>query len=182
MRSQKDVAWRAIEKCIAAFESGDRVFVCAELEGGRGDRRQAVGVDEVQTTTLFAGLPCPAGSSWSMPGGEMRGDRDAFGQEGFSVLERLDVCNDFDADDRTELRVIAWHSAFSHDVGGPSTCCDASATQSLQFRDSAGVIVVRMGVHDQPDIFDFKAELPDIRGDQRRGFGESAVDKNMTGR
>jgi hypothetical protein len=37
-------------------------------------------------------------------------------------------------------------------------------------------------VNDQPDVFDLKPELPDIRDDERHGFGKSAINKNIAGR
>ena len=70
-------------------------------------------------------------------------------------------------------RFAALDGAFSRSAGG-----DRGAGRALQRGDPAGVIVVRVRVHDQFDVFGLEAKLADVRVDDRRGLRQPAVEQD----
>ncbi len=52
----------------------------------------------------------------------------------------------------------------------------------FQFGQAAAMVVVRVAVQQDLDVFDRKAERGDVLLDERRGFGQPAVQQNVAGR
>src|SRR5260370_143494 len=170
MRRDENVAWSPVEKRKASLEVTHcmRIFLPAsEQEAISRYRRQAIGINQVQTAAVFAGAPSPACASWRVARRQMRRDGDGPGLQGFAIPESLHLLDSGAGNDAAELRIVARHCACFHGVRGPLARRYASAAKLLQFGNTAAVIEVDVRVDDELDILHAKTKRMDIGNDLR---------------
>ena len=156
-----------------------------ETETRRRDRVETVGVDDVVAGRAVAGPPRPRGCAGCMPRRMMRGDREipdphasrrpqrrarSSRRESHSLRGRI----------RTADRPASVRPARSRSLaGGAGRHCRAA--RPLERRDPARMIVMRVRIDDQLDVFGLESQLPDVGVDQRCRLRQPAVEEDRSG-
>src|SRR5256885_16250034 len=144
------------------------LFAATEQEAISRHRRQAIGINYVQTAVVFARAPSPTCASGRVAWRQMRSEGDSPSLQGFDIPERLHLLDLGDGNDDAELRIVARHCASFDDVRGPLARRHTSAAKLLQLGNAAGVIEVGVRVDDELDVFHAKTKRMDIGNDLRR--------------
>src|SRR5215831_6251224 len=106
MHGNQNVARSTFKKCKTLLKSLQSIRVCHELEFGRRDRGQAVGVNHSQAMVSLAGFPCPTGSAGRMTGSEMCGDRDVPDVKNLLLIKMFHVLDFGNIRDKSVLWII----------------------------------------------------------------------------
>ena len=130
MRGDEDIAGSGFQERLAALEVHQRVRVLLTIgktEAVGRNRRETVGVDQIQTAPVFAGTPRPTGSTGSVPRREMGSDGNGASAQSVAVLECFDAGDAGDWSKDSKLRIISRNRPAFHYPGGPTACRDSGA-------------------------------------------------------
>src|SRR5262249_26723714 len=130
----------------------------------------------------FAGRPGPGRAAGRVAGSEVRGDSERAHAQFLAVGDLPHVLQGREVvvlPPERELRILCRGTAAFERAPGGRARGNLRTAGPLQGRDTAGVVVVRVRVQDELHVFQAEAELPDVRGDLRRGLREAAIDEDV---
>ena len=179
MRSQQYIAGKLFDARDAGIE---RVVDSHKTEAGRGHGIQTIRVHDIEAPLSFAGAPGPARAAWRVAGREARGDRKFTDAQRFAVADHAHVPDrriSVVLGSERELWIILGGAASLERRGTGRACGNRRPARPLKRRQPAGMIVVRVRIHDQANVLHAESELANVLGNERGRLRQSAVEKDQ---